>query len=150
MKTVCIVVLSAVLVLGSLPFAVADSEYIGVIKSVKPIVSVIRQGSVVPAAANMKLMAKDELRTGTDGAVGIVLNDDTVLSLGPDSDIVIEDFAFDPAAEKLSFIVRMLQGTADYLSGQIEKLSPASIQFRTPVATIGARGTHFLLKVERD
>lgn len=142
--------LSTVLVLTNLSFAAADSEYIGVIKSVKPKVSLIRNGNVLPADVNMKLMVKDVLRTGPDGAIGIILNDDTVLSMGPESEIVIDNFTFDPAAKNLSFIARMLHGTASYLSGQIGKLSPDSVHFETPSAIIGTRGTHFLVKAEEN
>jgi len=44
-------------------------------------------------------------------------------------------------------IARMVKGTASYLSGIIGHQSPESVKFRTPEATIGIRGTHFLVKV---
>jgi hypothetical protein len=44
----------------------------------------------------------------------------------------------------------MLKGTAVYLSGIIGKLSPQSVRFETPNATIGIRGTKMLVKVDED
>jgi hypothetical protein len=35
-----------------------------------------------------------------------------------------------------------------YVSGLIGKISPQSVRFETPVASIGIRGTHFAVKVE--
>jgi len=44
-----------------------------------------------------------------------------------------------------------LKGTAAYVSGVIVKLSPKAARFETPTATIGIRGTRFLVKVgERE
>jgi hypothetical protein len=42
----------------------------------------------------------------------------------------------------------MLKGTAGYLSGLISKLSPESAHFETPTASIGIRGTQFVVRVE--
>jgi hypothetical protein len=44
----------------------------------------------------------------------------------------------------------MVQGTAVYISGIIAKLSPQSVRFETPNATIGIRGTRFLVKVDEN
>jgi hypothetical protein len=44
-------------------------------------------------------------------------------------------------------ITRMLRGTASYISGIIGRQSPESVRFQTPDATIGIRGTQFLVKV---
>ncbi len=126
----------------------AESEYIGIVKSVIRNVFFIRNGETIPAVVNMKMMIKDVVRTGPDGAIGFILKDDTVISMGPGSEIVIDDFSFDPVEKNLSFIARMLHGTASYFSGQIVKLSPESVRFETPVATVGMRGTHFLVKAE--
>jgi hypothetical protein len=47
-------------------------------------------------------------------------------------------------------VITMLKGTASYLSGIIGRQSPESVRFKTPEATIGIRGTQFLVKVEGD
>ncbi len=148
MKIACFMVLSSVLILGNMTFCMAESEYIGIVKTVIRNVFFIRNGETIPAVVNMKMMVKDVVRTGSDGAIGFILKDDTVISMGPGSEIVIDDFSFDPVEKNLSFIARMLHGTASYFSGQIVKLSPESVRFETPVATVGMRGTHFLVKAE--
>jgi hypothetical protein len=80
----------------------------------------------------------------------VILKDDTSLSLGPNSVVVVDQFLFAPAEGKLSLVTRMVQGTAVYISGIIAKLSPQSVRLETPNATIGTRGTRFLVKVDED
>ena len=93
-------------------------------------------------------MEKDTLQTGSDGALGVIFKDDTVLSLGPDSLLVIDEFVFAPMEGELSIVTRMLKGTVAYLSGVIAKLSPESARFETPMATLGIRGTRFVAEVK--
>ena len=70
-----------------------------------------------------------------------------MLSLGPGSSIVIEEFLFEPAKGELGFLGRITRGTVTYLSGLITKLSPDSVRLVTPEATIGIRGTFLAVQV---
>jgi len=129
-------------------FTAASDVPAGSVKTFKGMASIVRQGSIVSAKSGEKIFKGDILRTGADGSLGVIFKDDAVLSLGPNSELVIDDFLFSPAEGKLSFMTRMLRGTAAYLSGIIGKLAPQSIRFETPVASVGIRGTRFLVKVE--
>jgi hypothetical protein len=80
--------------------------------------------------------------------LGVIFEDDTSLSIGPQSEIIISEFLFSPAEGKLSIVTRLLKGSAIYLTGLIGKLSPESVRFETPVANIGIRGTKFAVKIE--
>jgi hypothetical protein len=130
--------------------AAASDGPAGSVKTVKGTASIVRQDKVIPAKSGEKIFEKDILRTGADGSLGVIFKDDTLLSLGPNSDLVVDEFLFSPAEGKLSFIVRMLKGTAAYLSGIISKLSPESVRFDTPVASLGIRGTKVLVKVDNN
>jgi hypothetical protein len=109
---------------------------------------VVRQDQIIPAKAGMEIEANDTLRTDPDGSIGVVFHDDTLLSIGPGSVLVIDEFVYAPRQGKLSLVLRMMKGTAVYLSGLIAKLAPDSVQFVTPSASIGVRGTKFAVKVE--
>jgi len=147
-----VIALLAGLVVSLLPCAAPPSaraaETIGSVKNVRGTVSVVRAGETIAARPGLKLVAGDILETGADGALGLVLRDDSLLSLGPSSRVAIERFLFNPAEGKLGLTARILQGTLAYLSGFIGKLAPESTTFVTPVATIGVRGTHFAVRVE--
>ena len=99
----------------------------------------------MPAAVGTKLKTGDVLSTGPDGSIGIILRDNSSLSIGPQSSIDLQDFLFSPAEGKMSLIARLAKGTMAYMSGIIGKLAPESVRFETPVATIGIRGTCFVV-----
>jgi len=129
-------------------FSDASEVPAGSVRTLKGTASIIRQNQVIPAQMDAKIFMKDSLKTGPDGALGIIFKDDTLLSIGPQSEITISEFLFSPAEGKLSIVTRLLKGTAAYLTGIIAKLSPESVRFETPVANIGIRGTKFVVKIE--
>jgi len=129
-------------------FSAAPSPIIGTLQRVIGTAAVVRQDQILPAKAGLKIHANDTLRTGADGSIGVVFHDDTLLSLGPGSVLVIDEFVYAPRQGKLSLVFRMMKGTAVYLSGLIAKLAPDSVFFVTPSASVGVRGTKFAVKVE--
>ena len=142
---------TALLILLSVPApgsAASARETIGVVRSSTGAATVNRGGQVLPAAVGTKLHEGDALGTGLDGSMGIIFRDNSTLSLGPDSSLVIRSFLFSPAEGKLGLWVRITRGTMAYLSGLIGKLASASARFETPVASIGIRGTRFAVKVD--
>ena len=138
--------LASLLLLAPAPSAGA-AETIGSIKTVRGSAAIVRAGEAIPAGAGLKLLAGDIIETGPDSALGLILRDDSSLSLGPSSRIAIEKFQFVPAEGKLGFTARLLRGTMAYVSGIIARLAPESASFVTPVATIGVRGTRFAVRV---
>jgi hypothetical protein len=134
--------------IGEKAFSAAPSPIIGTLQGVSGTAAVVRQEQILPAKAGLEILANDTLRTGADGSIGVVFHDDTQLSLGPGSVLVIDKFVYAPRQGKLSLVFRMLKGTAVYLSGLIAKLAPDSVFFVTPSASVGVRGTRFAVKVE--
>jgi len=110
--------------------------------------NIIRNGVSMEAKKGAELFQRDSLKTGADGSISVVFKDDTLISIGPNSELAINEFLYSPAEGKLSFIARLLKGTSAYVSGIIGKLSPQSVRFETPVANIGIRGTKFAVKLE--
>lgn len=124
------------------------TESAGFVKSVSGAVFLFNGHISVPALQNMKVSQGDAIQTGTDGSIGLILNDDTVVSLGPNSEMSIQEFLFRPGDRELSFIARLVKGTFSFISGKIAKLSPESVQLLTPEATLGVRGTKFVVQVD--
>lgn len=121
---------------------------VGSIRTLKGNATIIRNRNAVETKTGTRVFEKDSLRTGANGSIAIVFKDDTLLSIGPNSEVVINEFLFSPAEGKLSIITRLIKGTSAYLSGIIAKISPESVRFETPVADIGIRGTKFAVMVE--
>lgn len=143
--------IAASVLLVSLPLtappAIAGDQTIGSVKSFSGAVSIVRDGQRTPARTGLKLQSGTTMETGPDGSLGVVLRDDSLISLGPSSSVVIEKFLFAPAEGKLGLTARIVRGTMAFVSGLIGRLAPESATFVTPVATIGVRGTHFAVKV---
>jgi hypothetical protein len=131
------------------PFLAYGSEMqVGSIKTVKGTASIIRNRTPIDTKAGTRIFRNDSLKTGANGSLAMVFRDDTLLSMGPDSEVAINEFLFSPAEGKLAFVTRLLRGSAACMTGIIGKLSPESVRFETPVANIGIRGTAFAVKVE--
>lgn len=128
--------------------AASATDTIGHIQTVAGLATVQRQGTTLSAATGVALQRGDVLRTGRPGAVGIVLTDDTTVSLGPNSELVLSQYDFEPKDKQFALVLNMVKGTFAFISGQIVKLAPASAQLRTPDATIAVRGTKVLVQVE--
>jgi hypothetical protein len=128
--------------------APAQEAVIGHIES-EAGVATITHGQVTWAAAPGGAVHEgDTLRTYWNGAMGVTFKDDTRISLGPSTRVTIPKFVFSPAAQHYGFVVRLIAGSLEYLSGLTAKLSPGSMQIETPTATVGVRGTRFLVRAE--
>jgi hypothetical protein len=121
---------------------------VGLVKVAEGTAVVLRGDQTLLARAGLALLEGDILRTGADGRLGLVLRDDTRVSLGPETEIRIDRFVFAPAKGQLALVLKMARGIAAYVSGKIAKLSPDAVRVETPVAIVGVRGTQFVAKVE--
>ncbi len=139
-------------VLFALAFAARGEDTvrhpIGLIKTASGEASIIRDGHRLTAQPGLSLAQGDVLSTGATGSMGVILRDDTILSMGSSSEIHIEQFIFDPARAKLGMVMRVARGVIGYLSGRISRLAPGSVRIETPVATLGVRGTHLYARIE--
>jgi hypothetical protein len=63
---------------------------------------------------------------------------------------LIDDFVYDPAAGKGALSLRTTLGTVRYASGQIAKRNRRNVSIKTPAATIGVRGTDFIMVVDES
>jgi hypothetical protein len=127
--------------------AAQDDRPIGLVKTASGDTFILRDGRRMAALPGFGLVLGDVLSTGANGALGVILRDDTVLSLGPSTETRIEKFAFEPAEKKLGMVLRVSRGLISYISGRISKLAPGSVRIETPVATLGIRGTRLVARI---
>ncbi len=149
-KRVAIGLGAATLLGASAGIASAAGEPVGYVKNVSGEVQVINAGETVRAAVGSPVAAGSTLKTAANASVGVSLRDNTLLSLGPNTEFKLSEFAFDPGEGKLSLATRLTRGTLDYVSGVIARLRPEAVSVETPSGTLAVRGTHFAVKVEDD
>lgn len=129
-------------------WAETAADTIGHIQTLQGQAFILRAGTTLPATTGAELRKLDLVRTGKPAAVGIVLTDDTTISLGSNSELSLNDYSFDPKQGKFALALRMVKGTFSYITGQIVKLAPDAAKVQTPDATIAVRGTKLLVEIK--
>ncbi len=123
-----------------------DGDHAALVKSVTGAVKVTRQHETFDAAGGTTLQVSDRVVTAPGASAAIVFRDGTLLTLGSGADILVRDYVFAPKENKFAFELYLAKGSAIYESGKIGKLSPQSVKVETPRATVGVRGTRFLIE----
>jgi len=134
----------ALAVLGVAGVEAADE--VGRVKIVRGSVTVQRAGAGVAATVGMSLQQGDVIVTGRDGSAGVTFNDDSLLSVGPDSVLAIDHFVFDSTTHAGRFETSLRRGTLSAVSGKLAKQSPDAMKVRTPSIILGVRGTEFVVR----
>lgn len=142
-----IYILSLFLFFGLMVAPVSASD-VGSVKNIDGRAWITRGEEQLPATPGLRLMVLDILKTDVDGAMGIILRDDTIISMGPSSQMVLSEFVFQPEEKHMGMLTKFLKGTFTYISGVMAKLDPESVKIETPEGMVAIRGTHFLVKVE--
>ena len=83
----------------------------------------------------------DMVWTGKTGKLQIELKDGTVLKLGQNAKVVLDDFVYTEDDSTLSLALRSVQGAFRFIGGAIDKQAPNATKIETPLATLTIRGT---------
>jgi hypothetical protein len=134
---------SAVLLLAP---AGARADSIGDVVSVVPQANDQRGGAVQELSVNDLVEQNDRIVTTGDGSVYIHFIDDTVLTVGANSEIVLDNFVFN-GDKAQSAVIEITRGTLRFVTGTSDH---SVYQLKTPVATIGVRGTTIDVGYEND
>lgn len=128
--------------------AFAGSDHAALVKNVNGDVQVTRHSHTFKATSGTTLLVSDRVVTAPGASAAIVFEDGTLLTLGSGADILVRDYVFEPKNGKFSFSLYLAKGSAIYESGKIGKMSPQSVKVETPRATVGVRGTRFLIEAD--
>lgn len=87
----------------------------------------------------------DKVITGETGYVRLKMIDEAVLDLRCFSIMVIEQYALNDTSR--SSILNLLQGSLKKVTGQIGQMTEDVYELKTPLASVGVRGTEYALRV---
>jgi len=104
-------------------------------------------GSELPAGVNDSVVTDEALRTGENSAVAVRFVDGSELSIDAGSEVVLSDYVFDNGNGASSGTIELNSGLFHFNSNGA---ADSGIELQTPVATIGIRGTEFLVTVAKD
>ncbi|MFS8038229.1 FecR domain-containing protein [Xanthobacter sp. AM11] len=85
-----------------------------------------------------RIIHRERIETSASGSVQVLFVDKTTLNIGPSSNLLIDEFVYDPNAKTGSMAVSLTKGAVRFVGGNASHTGGA--QVKTPVATIGIRG----------
>ena len=127
------------------PAAISDQITIGNTRVVVRTVIGNFEGEIRALALADDVYHNELIETEQDSATKLTFLDETTLTLGPDSSVVLDRFVFDPDPSRASFVMTATQGIFRFASGKLPK---NAYRLHTPAATIGIRGTVLDLAIE--
>ena len=119
----------------------------GIVKTLQGQVLIERGASKLEARIGDPVQERDRVIVRSNSSVGISMKDETLLGIGPNSTMVIDRYAYDPVTREGRVETSILQGTLRYVTGLIGKTNPKAVKVTTANATIGVRGTEFIVEV---
>jgi len=135
-------------VLALAPLAARADDPIGQVKTATGTVTVERAGKAQPVAIGDHVFQADKITTAPGASVGITFADNSMMSLGPDSQLALDKFRFDSTTQDGVFDSSLQKGTLAVKSGQIVHQTPEAMHIRTPAALLGVRGTEFVVRTD--
>jgi hypothetical protein len=103
-------------------------------------------GTELAAKVGDQLLTDEAIRTGAESAIEMNFPDGATLRLEADSDLVLDSYVFDPTALKSAANISIPKGIARYTTGGVST-DDSGVEFSTPVATVGIRGTDIVVSV---
>lgn len=100
--------------------------------------------------SGMSIYLYDEISTGENGRAQILFTDETVISLGYETEITIDRYVYDPFTKDGEISTAVNRGTFRFVSGSNARKRPAARKVKLPSGDAGIRGTDFLVSIQED
>ena len=85
------------------------------------------------------VLYNERIETSGSGLVQVLLNDGSTFTVGANSDLVIDEFVYDPNAGTGKLVASFGKGVVRFVGGKVSK-QKGGVSVKTPVGTIGIRG----------
>ena len=132
-------------VLSKTMVAQQSDASIGSVTELKGIGRIVRD---IPydAALSFDIESYDNVET-TNGRIGITFLNDTRVRLTEHSQLLIDEFIYDPDPSKSKMALQFASGTARFITGKLNTINKENIAISTPSANVSIRGTDFTVTV---
>lgn len=143
---------AAAVAAASLAASPVSAQAVGVNAAVRNKVVIVGAGTkkARPAVVRERVILNDEVRTAAASQLQILLLDRTTFTVGANARVAVDRFVYDPARNSRSTGVSVTRGAFRFMSGRNLRRPSGPVTVRTPVATIGIRGTIFEGVVGKD
>ena len=134
----------ALVLLVALASPALAAEQAGVSAAVTGTVELTRQASRVvgrKVASGEDIHLDDEIASGPRSGMQVLLLDETVFTIGPESAIVIDEFVYDPQSGAGEVSAQVVKGVFRFVTGRVAARRPDAMNVKLPAGSIGIRGT---------
>lgn len=118
--------------------ALAETS-VGVTAAVNPDATGTVGSNVRTISLGDSVVFNQRIETGGTGLVQVLLADGTTFMVGPNSNLVIDSFVYDPNAGTAQVTASFTKGVLRFIGGQASK-TEGGVTINTPVGTMGIRG----------
>lgn len=124
----------------------------GVFTVVKGKVEIHREGKAkaIKAKVGVKVFAQDKITADKNSRAKIVMNDENILNLSPDSQVVLEDYSHNPQQGEKKVVLQLVYGKVRSTVKQKYDEEKNVYRVKTPSAVAGVRGTDFFVDYNRQ
>lgn len=106
----------------------------------------IKQGDITRAASlGSELVKHDQIVTKEKSKVQVIFQDETIITIGKNSQFSVDEYISDGADSEVQ--LSLFKGAMRTITGKIGKANPQKFKVKTKTATIGIRGTNFIIIV---
>jgi hypothetical protein len=126
--------------------AAAQADEIGKATSVVPAADYTRGTQIAALEPNDVVQQDDRVKTSAKGSTEIKFIDGTVLTIGPNSEVLLDKMIFEGDRAK-NATIQVVRGAMRFASGRSDH---SAYHIETKIATIGVRGTVIDVSVEND
>jgi hypothetical protein len=108
--------------------------------------TILREGKIIQVNKDSVFEKDDTLNTKDNTKLQILFLDDTIISVGQNSTLKINEYLFEEKNTKAEF--SMARGIFRTITGKIGKIAPENFKLKTKTASIGIRGTQIITVIE--
>ncbi|PCI40386.1 MAG: hypothetical protein COB53_01280 [Elusimicrobia bacterium] len=94
-----------------------------------------------PMSSGKEVVMRDKVTTKQRGRLQVLLLDETAFTIGPNSEITIDEFDYDPFTQTGKVVANVTKGVFRLVTGKIARKKPSAMKVTLPTGTIGIRGT---------
>ncbi|SMP85959.1 FecR family protein [Epsilonproteobacteria bacterium SCGC AD-308-E02] len=138
-------IFNLIILLGMFSFILANEA--ALVKKLKGNAHIVREGKELAIGVGTKVLEKDKIITQASSSVGLIFKDNTRISVGSNSEFTVEEYMFNLSEKKEVFTTNLSKGSLECVTGLISKINPKAFQLKAKTATMGIRGTHFIVDV---
>jgi hypothetical protein len=129
-------------------FSLALANEAGLVKKFKGDSHILRDGKELSIDVGTKIFDADTIITKKNSSVGLIFKDNTRIAVGANSEFKIEEYLFDLGEKKITFRTNLIKGSLACVTGLVSKTNPRAFELKAKSATIGIRGTYFIVSAD--